>query len=818
MKRWSQSLLSPALYFVLAVAMFWPVLMQIQQVVIGSPYADVLSMFYPLRAFANAEMQLGRWPLWNPYILCGHPIHGEGQGAIFYPLNLGFALLSPQVSMNLYALLHFAAAGIFFFFYMRACGLGRFSAFFAGFAYMFSSGPISRLYAGHFTIIPFLALVPALMWAWQAWRNNPGWGKAGWGALAIGGMILAGYPQMLLYASMYFGLHMLVELIVQYRKWHDKRALSPLWFYIVVMALGVGVGAVQLLPSYVFAKESFREQVTYDFIASFSFAPENMLTLLLPNFFGPLGKGLVPYWGRNFLWEMWIYIGVFPLALAIMSMLRMRRERNATVFAHTLAILIFFILALGRHTPLHRFLYDYVPFFNYFRGSSKFSYFVLFSLAALSGLGAESLLNVTQEKQAQVIRKSLLIILIVFAAIGVVMAALFGIGHSASDGALGQFLGWILSKHERFIPSRFFDQPDVSLMWRQAFPQIIKLLVLAVLGIAVIAAWPWIKKRNYLAYVCVAAITFPEMVLFAKQGFETAPVTLPFVPSEFLSILRQDPAHPRVLSPELDRNAFLPYGIQSPLGYVGNMTTRYNNFLTASLRMNRQESMVNTPVQQLSNEIIWPAVYYLILPDGNKLPANIATPLITDQNRILYRFNRVQTRTAFAGDVIRCGSIDEALSALESQRIDLFKTTILEGMNGQPAPDFEAAKPGDSAQIEEILPRKTVIRTRASGARLLVLADSFESGWQCKMDDREKLPIYPVNVGFRGVVVPGGDHTVTFTYQPRSYVAGAAMSILSLIAILVAGLVLPFLPKKRMDTIPVAQVKESSRSKTKKPK
>ena len=35
--------------------------------VVGAPECDALSMFYPLRAFANGEMQDGRLPLWNPH-------------------------------------------------------------------------------------------------------------------------------------------------------------------------------------------------------------------------------------------------------------------------------------------------------------------------------------------------------------------------------------------------------------------------------------------------------------------------------------------------------------------------------------------------------------------------------------------------------------------------------------------------------------------------------------------------------------------------------------------------------------------------------
>jgi uncharacterized membrane protein YfhO len=53
--------------------------------------------------------------------------------------------------------------------------------------------------------------------------------------------------------------------------------------------------------------------------------------------------------------------------------------------------------------------------------------------------------------------------------------------------------------------------------------------------------------------------------------------------------------------------------------------------------------------------------------------------------------------------------------------------------------------------------------------------------------DGVETPIYRANYLFRGVVVPAGQHTVTFEYRPRSVVLGAAISALTLV---VAGALL----------------------------
>jgi hypothetical protein len=44
-------------------------------------------------------------------------------------------------------------------------------------------------------------------------------------------------------------------------------------------------------------------------------------------------------------------------------------------------------------------------------------------------------------------------------------------------------------------------------------------------------------------------------------------------------------------------------------------------------------------------------------------------------------------------------------------------------------------------------------------------------------------PIYATNYLFRGIVVPPGQHTVTFVYQPLSALLGAAISVLGLLVV-----------------------------------
>jgi len=63
------------------------------------------------------------------------------------------------------------------------------------------------------------------------------------------------------------------------------------------------------------------------------------------------------------------------------------------------------------------------------------------------------------------------------------------------------------------------------------------------------------------------------------------------------------------------------------------------------------------------------------------------------------------------------------------------------------------------------------------------LADSDYPGWAATVDD-EPTPIYRANLAFRAVQVPAGVHTVEFTYRPWWMLAGAFVSVVSLLGIL----------------------------------
>jgi len=110
-----------------------------------------------------------------------------------------------------------------------------------------------------------------------------------------------------------------------------------------------------------------------------------------------------------------------------------------------------------------------------------------------------------------------------------------------------------------------------------------------------------------------------------------------------------------------------------------------------------------------------------------------------------------------------------------------------------------------SAQIRRYRQNELSVAVLAKCPSLLVTSEPYYPGWEAKIDGRN-VPILIANVAFRSAIVPGGEHTVEFIYNPKIYRIGLAVSLISLVA---AGIILLLLRAGRghASTEPHAQAR-----------
>ncbi len=123
---------------------------------------------------------------------------------------------------------------------------------------------------------------------------------------------------------------------------------------------------------------------------------------------------------------------------------------------------------------------------------------------------------------------------------------------------------------------------------------------------------------------------------------------------------------------------------------------------------------------------------------------------------------------------------DVARSTLRTNQYDYRSRVQLVG----PLPSREEAPPcaERAASIVRDEPRRVVVEVRSCRSGFLVLTDAWYPGWSASVD-RTDTPILRANYLVRAVAIPAGIHVVEFSYLPTSFLVGAALTMLGLLAV-----------------------------------
>jgi hypothetical protein len=568
-------------------------------------------------------------------------------------------------------------------------------------------------------------------------------------------------------------------------KWRLIKRGALFGFFIL---LGVGIGSIQLFPAWDFAADSFRRKSSLAFCAEFSYAPESLFTLLCPNFFGlvPDIKWTEVYWGRNNWWEMCMYIGILPLIAAVVGVFSApRRERWLLV----ICALVFFVLALGAYTPLFPLLYHCAPFFDTFRGTSKFSFMVLFCLVTLAGYGFERLFESGADGKTRRIAvwvglvASVLLLLFV-ALVSVVLIP----GHGEIGSHWQDLMYWRYAQEGLPGPDNW-SLEDPAILTRTgnlAAKSLVRALGILTLTVGLFGMLmqrkPW-GHCFFFPAVCVVLLL--DSGSFVIPKLETFNPQTALFPQEFLEALPKRVEPVRLFDgSEGYSNLSMHHGFSSIGGYTGNTLLRYNNFV------NRSQGKALTALQTSAKfEALHPVFrmlsleYLALLPD-EALPADMKVVARSKKGTLLVEYPQHSPRVFLATSPHACRKQQEAFDYIFDDKADLLGAPAIETPDSLPA--NEALTDGEKAEITVFSPNRVEVRVKASCSRVLVLDEMYEKNWVARINGK-KTPIYPANYIFRGVIVPAGESTVVFSYESKAFENGLWVSIISLGIVLVFG-------------------------------
>ncbi len=458
--------------------------------------ADLILENYAWKRFLVEAVHNRELPLWDPYIFAGHPFLANGQHSALYPLSIVFYVLPLWRAYGVFAWLQLGLAGVFTYLFARVLGIRRLGGVLAGITFQFSGCMVASVV--HLMIIagiswlPFiLAMVELIVQQRPALGRKPAllpWATLG--ALGLGCQMLAGHGENTYLVLLITGVYVVwrvattrattggmlliganstgwrlksrlegpsagcpparTEASTQVDAWLkapkvrlESLKLAPmrvLLGLVLMLVLGLALGAVQFMPMYEVVSTSFRggeAAASLRQVLEWAYPTRKAITFAIPNFFGnPSHHGYLDVlnwretpapvfpdgqyikeddWGIKNYVEGGSYLGLLPLFLALIANLQTNQQTNkptnqptnkltnqptnkridrlASWFSHPyipfFTLLSLFSLGCIFGTPLYALIYV-LPFFGQSHSPFRWVFPLTLAVAILAGFGVEA--------------------------------------------------------------------------------------------------------------------------------------------------------------------------------------------------------------------------------------------------------------------------------------------------------------------------------------------------------------------------------------------------------------------------------------------
>ncbi|MBI5666562.1 MAG: YfhO family protein [Chloroflexi bacterium] len=726
--RLSPDLLAVLMLAALWLLFFWRLLTPIEADQASLKKGDFSGQFVAFAAYQYDRLTAGEVPLWNPYNNGGLPFLADTQSAVFYPPRLATIALSylsggwTYHALELEMAFHMLAYSLLLYALVRRMTLAQPGSIVGGLV-----AAIVGSYGGFMTGYPplQLALLEAGVWLplaalgiLEATRTA----RLRWGWLALTGAALglswlAGHPQ-----TSYF----LTLLLVAYLGYRAYLQHYPWAVFVLGAALfgliALGVAAVQLLPGLEYLPRTARVGFSYDAKGN-GFPIRDVVQLLFPgvmSLFSPL------------------YVGVVALALAVIAL--WRRVPGSLFWG--LVALVGLGLSLGANSAVFPALYNLLPGMRFFRGQERAAYLVANSLALLAGLGASHLAAFDKLQDFKAARRIQQALAVLTVACGTFAAVLV--------------IVW-LSDNEAYGP---FVNPVVFS---------------AVIAAAALLLIPWLLANPHQPLRLALLVALVAFELFTVNL--DSPATYDSIPPDEQLVM--PPEHPPLLDIPLNDND-TPFRVDGYRGLHDNFGSLYRLMDMRGISPLWLDGPYRIIEPDLINPLAWElfAVRY-VYTDWEQMP--VASEVIASgEDRYgkvnLHRLTNPRPFAHLVYDYTIASSDELAYAMLQDPAFQPRRAVIL---NRDPGITRSGTAP-ETAQaiVTGFKPESFTVEVSTPADAILTLAHPDYPGWQAALDG-QPAAIFRAYGALSAVVVPAGDHTVRFTYDPLTYRAGALLSLVT---------------------------------------
>ncbi|MBW2028488.1 MAG: YfhO family protein [Deltaproteobacteria bacterium] len=619
--------------------------------------------------------------------------------------------------------------------------------------FTFNGYVLGHLYAGHLSLIQVYIWIPLLFLFAHRFLEFREIRYAILAGLVLGVQILGGFPQVSFYTILAFVLFACYSVLAPRREHVPGTRVKMVLGCGLVLVVGFALAAIQILPTYEFARLSTRAGgVSYSFATYDSLHPKELLAFLVPYIFGSPVDG--NYWRSQEPWHFWEtcgYVGIVPIFLVFVAAQR-DRMRHARFFFLGLIVFSLF-LALGKHNPLYPLFYR-LPGFNSFRIPAQIIFLYVFGMGILSGIALDQV-STGEWRLGQKARSF-------FVALGVLLALLF-IAITLSRYSTfyylfkffakepiedGQLLGLYERVRDSVYQSGFLFFCTALLFWALKRGRI--------------------PHRMFTGLICL--ILAGDLLFFGSGFVHTWTFRSSPKKEEILSALSKDPVKGRVVTAStlFQVNDGLRYSFPSILGYDPLILKRYVEYILFAQGENtdQPEGIVN-----LSR----------IRDPRAKLIRLLNTRYLIDEKKIRVLDNGVPY-VALVNRAVFMPS-DKILSFMGSEEFEPTCMVVLEGKEGQgmrTEGKEVRGKGGGTFSVLEYENDAIRIQVKTPMPAYMVLSEIYYPGWRARVNGK-RAEILRGNYLFRVIPLEAGEHEVRLSFVSWPFRIGAVLSLITVL-------------------------------------
>jgi hypothetical protein len=735
---------------------------------------DVLTQRYFWYTFIKENLSIDPcFKTWLPYINSGTPFEG-GLGKIFKPVTLVTLLaLPPDLAVTYELVLYLLVLGVGMYVYMRSLSVTPRSAFLASLFLMLNGELVTLLNAGHVAKLGAICVTPFVFYGLERALQRKTLTAFMLAGALLGIQFWQGHIQICFYTNIAVGIYYLIRVGLMYRQSQNLRQISRLTgFAILMVIIYLLLSAVNFLPLLSFAEVSDRaEGVSYEFATSWSMPPEELITYVIPQFFGFRrlnhfeDEDIIPYWGRMPFTQTGRYFGLLPLLFLLLAVGFVRNKHVLTLSVIAVATLL---LGMGRYIPTYRFLYEHVPGFNMFRVPQMILFLFAFAASALAGFGVEWFFRDFSERQERRFRVFLL------------------------GGMMIFLLSWLLTMLLPQSQEAVFAMFEQAFMRKGATPEVASARFMNIfngilrfnvfLGLSVFALGLRLVKSvsRWKLLLAILVVFLADIWLFNEKYLDTIRLdgTRYINENDTIRYCKANPGLYRIM-PLTNKpstygvpNKVVYHKLYSVSGYEAVGVQYYDDYV--------KRMTLGSPLVDLLN------IKYLIFPTDTQFgeqPAKVGDrfgpyKVVMKGDALLLENLRVLPRAFAVHQASVLTARDDILAVLQNPTFNPRETVVLE----ETPPVAPPAQPAPAAQsnvrIIDYANRRIQLEAAMASDGFVVLSEKYYPGWRVRVDG-QPAHLYKANYTLQAVAVPQGAHTLTFAYHPTDFWWGLAITLIT---------------------------------------